>query len=419
VGTGAAVIAAGSPELRRVLFVDDEGHVLEALRDALRSYREQWAMSFVGSGREALELLSAERHDVVVSDLLMPELDGATLLERVRDRHPTAVRIVLSGHADLAMVARAAGVAHRLIAKPCDTGDLARVIEGSCALQHMTARLQLRGCVAGAAALPSLPRLFTELTEVLASRGASARDAARVIQSDMAMAAKVLQLANSAYFGRRQPVSQLAEAVAYLGLEPVRALVLHAEGFRQLRVDPPIPGFDLEELQRHCTRVARVARTLLSDPRSRADAFAAGLLHDVGLLILAAQDREELARMLALAREQSRPLYEVEHERHSVTHGEIGAHLLALWGLPQTITEAVARHHGPPSGPPSGAGQINATVATYVANILVEELEADWLSGALPASRLDADYLREAGLSDRLPEWRELARRVCADQLLD
>jgi HD-like signal output (HDOD) protein/ActR/RegA family two-component response regulator len=408
----SATAPADAPaELRRVLFVDDERQVLEALRDALRPYRDQWAMSFVRNGREALELLGSERHDVVVSDLLMPELDGATLLERVRDRHPTAVRIVLSGHADLDMVARAAGVAHRLIAKPCDTVDLARVIEGSCALQQMTARLELRGCVAGASSLPSVPRLYAELSDLLTSGEASARDAARVIQSDMAMAAKVLQLANSAYFGRRHPVSQLAEAVAYLGLEPVRAVVLHAEAFRHLRVDPPIPGFDLEVLQRHCARVARVARSLLSDPRSGADAFAAGLLHDLGLLILAAQDREELARMLQLAREEGRPLYEVERERHSVTHGEIGAHLLALWGLPQGITEAVAHHHGAPST----TAPLDPLAATYVANVLVEEFESEFLPGSLPPSGLDPEYLSQAGLSARLPQWRELARRECGE----
>lgn len=401
----ATALPAG--ELSRVLFVDDEGHILEALRDALRPRRTQWKMSFVDNGRDALALLDAERHDVIVSDLLMPDVDGATLLERVRERHPTAVRIVLSGHADLDMVARAAGVAHRLIAKPCDTDDLARVIEGSCALQRMTARMELRGTVAGASSLPSVPRLYAELTQLLASGDASAVEAAAVIQKDMAMAAKVLQLANSAYFGRRHPVSQVSQAVAYLGLEPVRALVLHAEAFDHLRVDPPIPGFDLEELQRHCTRVGRVARALVGGTHRGGDAFAAGLLHDLGLLILAAQDREQLAAVLALAREQSRPVSEVERERHSVTHGEIGAHLLALWGLPPGVTEAVARHHGAPPTP----GPFDGTAATYVANALVEELEAEVIPGALPASKLDEDYLQGAGLASRLPGWRELARR--------
>jgi HD-like signal output (HDOD) protein/ActR/RegA family two-component response regulator len=406
---GATLTAPAPPasELRRVLFVDDDGHVLEALRDALRSHRGEWAMSFVDNGRDALALLESDRHDVVVSDLLMPELDGATLLERVRDRHPTAVRIVLSGHADLDMVARAAGVAHRLIAKPCDTDDLARVIEGSCALQQMTARLELRGCVAGASSLPAVPRLYAELTELLASGTASARDAAGVIQSDMAMAAKVLQLANSAYFGRRHPVSQVAEAVAYLGLEPVKALVLHAEAFHHLRIEPPIPGFDLEALQRHCTRVGRVARALMPDLRSGGDAFAAGLLHDLGLLILASQDREELTRILALAREHARPVNEVERERHSATHGEIGAHLLALWGLPQPVTEAVAHHH---DAPPAGA-PFDGAAATYVANVLVEELEAELVPGALPPSKLDQLYVEQAGLTQRLESWRAHARR--------
>jgi HD-like signal output (HDOD) protein len=404
-----ATAAPPSVNLRRVLFVDDEGDVLEALRDALRPHRAQWAMSFVDNGQAALTLLEHERHDVIVSDLLMPGVDGATLLERVRDRHPTAVRIVLSGHADLDMVARAAGVAHRLIAKPCDTEDLARVIEGTCALQQMTARLELRGCVAGASSLPSIPRLYAELSELLASGDANARDAARVIQSDMAMSAKILQLANSAYFGRRNPVSQVAEAVAYLGLEPVRALVLHAEAFHRLRVSPPIPGFDLEALHTHCTRVGQVARGLLAETNARrsGDAFAAGLLHDLGLLILAAQDRAGLAGMLARAREQQRPLYEVERERHSVTHGDIGAHLLALWGLPQTVTEAVAHHHEAP--PPDGL--FDERAAVYVANILIEELEAEVLPEALAPSRLDETYIEHSGLGNRLPGWRRLVRR--------
>jgi HD-like signal output (HDOD) protein len=113
-----------------------------------------------------------------------------------------------------------------------------------------------------------------------------------------------------------------------------------------------------------------------------------------------------------LAREQCRPVYEVERERHSLTHGEIGAHLLALWGLPQAVTEAVAHHHeAPPAGEP-----FNEISATYVANILVEELEAELIPGALPASTLDESYLERSGLAARVPSWRELARRHVAER---
>jgi putative nucleotidyltransferase with HDIG domain len=227
------------------------------------------------------------------------------------------------------------------------------------------------------------------------------------------LAAKVLQLANSAYFGRRSPVSKVSSAVAYLGVETLRALVLHAEAVNELRVKPAIPGFDLETLQRHCTRVARVAAALAAQTGAAGgeSALTAGLLHDIGLLVLAAQDGRGLAELIAAAQEQRRPLYVAERERHNVTHADIGAHLLALWGLPHPVTEAVAGHHG---------GEwlklpFDAVAATYVANILVEELEAELLPDGIPPSELDLEYLDRAGLSDQLPAWRQLAVERCLD----
>jgi putative nucleotidyltransferase with HDIG domain len=398
---------------KRVMFVDDDEFLLDGLRDGLRPYRRTWAMRFVSSGEEALASIETEPPDVLISDLRMPGMDGATLLELVRDRCPGAIRIVLSGHADIKVVARAAGAAHRLVAKPCETGELAGVIERSCALQNLGSRVELDRRPIGASALPSVPRLYAQLTELLTSGSASAADIARIVETDIAMAAKVLQLANSAYFGRRSPVTNVANAVAYLGTETLRAMVLQAEAISELQVEPAIPGFELETLQRHCTRVARVAAALAKRTGAGAaeSALTAGLLHDIGLLVLAAQDGAGLAELLAASREQGRPLHVVERDRHSVTHADIGAHLLALWGLPHSVTEAVAGHHG---------GEwlklpFDAVSATYVANILVEEVEAEFVPEAALGSELDLEYLERAGLSGQLPAWRRLAVQLCLD----
>jgi putative nucleotidyltransferase with HDIG domain len=393
--------------VKKILFVDDDECLLDGLRDALRPYRHQWSMGFMSNGEDALVKLGAESHDVIISDLRMPGMDGATLLERVRDRHPAVVRIVLSGHAEMGMVARAAATAHRLIAKPCETDDLARVIERSCALQELATRVERDRSAIAASALPSVPRLYAELMQLLAEGSAGAADAARVVERDIAMAAKILQLANSAYFGRRSPVTRVAEAVAYLGIEALRALVLQAEAFREFPVGARIKGFDLEALHQHSTRVARLAAALAGEVRTGPDAFTAGLLHDVGLVALASQDPNGLTDDLVTARTQNRPTHLIEREQHGVTHAEVGAHVLALWGLPHTITEAVAGHHG---------GHwlklpFDCVGVIYVANALVEEIEADETPGTLPASELDLDYLERAGIADRLEHWRGLARR--------
>lgn len=407
----ASPAADSTVPTKRIMFVDDDEYLLDGLRDGLRGHRHTWTMSFISSGQEALASLETDPPDVLISDLRMPGMDGATLLELARDRCPSAIRIVLSGHADVKMVARAAGAAHRLIAKPCETAELARVIERSCALQDVAKRVELDRRPIGAAALPSVPRLYAQLTELLSSGTAGAADIARIVETDIAMAAKVLQLANSAYFGRRSPSSKVSDAVAYLGVETLRALVLHTEAVNEFSSERPIPGFELETLQRHCARVARVAAALAAETGAgeSESAFTAGLLHDIGLLILAAQDDKGLAELIATAREHAHPLHLLERERHGITHADIGAHLLALWGLPHPVTEAVAGHHGhewlklP----------FDTVSATYVANILVEELEAQLMPGGAPPSELDLDYLDRAGLSEQLAGWRQLATRHC------
>jgi HD-like signal output (HDOD) protein len=401
----------GRREPQRILFVDDDQFLLDGLRDALRPHRRRWVMRFVTTGADALAVLEQGPHDVVVSDLRMPGLDGATLLEQVRRRWPSTVRIVLSGQADVQMVARAAVAAHRLVAKPCGIDELASVIERSCALRDLASQVELDRRAIGASVLPSIPRLYAELTDVFASRTTGAADVARIIEQDMAMAAKVLQLANSAYFGRRTETTKVADAVAYLGIDTLRALLLHTEAFRAFPVDSPIPGFDLELTHRRCLRVARLAGELLKDTGGSGDTLTAGLLHDVGLLVLASQDPVGLARALALASEERRPFHEIEREQHGITHAEIGAHLLALWGLPHTVTQAVAGHHD------SQRLKLpfDETAAVHVATTLIEELESEADTEMTSALDPDLDYLTQSGLAHHRLRWQQLARDVFSE----
>ncbi len=405
--TGPADIAPS--ERKRILFVDDDEYLLEGLRDALRPQRKRWTMTFVSGAAQALAVLDEQPQNVVVSDLRMPGIDGAALLARIREVAPGAIRIVLSGQADLEMLARAAGVAHRLLAKPCDIDELIEMVDRSCILQEMTMRAESRRRSGGSTALPSVPRSYARLTELLTSGEANAADAAAIVEEDMAVAAKVLQLANSAYFGRRNPVSRLHEAVAYLGLDALRALALSAAVFQEFKVSPPIPGFDLEALQLHCSRVAHLARTIAGELGIKEAVFAAGLLHDVGILVLAAEDREVLGVILERAHREHRAVHEVERELQLCGHAEIGAHLLALWGLPQTVTDAVACHHHPPRpGAP-----IDVTAVTYIANALIHEVESAAAPDKSPPYEAERDYLGNPALAAHLPRWHELAEQCC------
>jgi HD-like signal output (HDOD) protein len=388
----------------RVLFVDDDARILAGVAESLRRAPSGWETRFALGGEAALDLIATERFDVVVCDLSMPMVDGLAVLERAREQQPDAVRIVLSGGAGPAAALEVTRVAHRYLAKPYRERELRTAIERACDLRRLLREEGWRRAAGGVMALPSCPRLYTELTELILDPDATAAHAAALVERDVAMSAKVLQLVNSAFFGLGRRIARISEAVHYLGLETLRALVLHAGAFEAFAPAQPIDGFDIGALQRRSYLAARIARRLAPDAQTREHAFTAGLLHGVGLLVLAQQDPYEFAAAIADARGTATPLHEVEYARHGSSHAELGAYVLGIWGVPEPIVDGVAHQHRIDrlAGP-----ALDAALVVHVAAVLAGELCPDAV--ATSAGTLDTATLAAAGVADRVPDWRAVA----------
>jgi HD-like signal output (HDOD) protein len=394
--------------VKRVMFVDDELPVLESMRDALRPRRGEWDMTFVESGEQALAELEGSPRDIVVTDLRMPGMDGATLLTTIAERQPATIRIVLSGQAEIETLVRASLAAHRLVAKPCATNELMRIIDRACALNDIADRVELRRAANGAGDLPAAPRVYAELTRLLADPDAGIAEAAAIVEQDVGMSAKLLQLANSAFVGRRSATVGVRDAVAVLGLKAVRALALSTALFGELQVAGG-GRFSVDELQRRSVIVARVARIIHGPGPGADDAFSAGLLLDIGLLVLARLEPRRLDDLITEAVATGRTLAEVEDAAGVVGHAEIGAHLLAVWGLPHSIVEIVA-HHTAPTGVP--APVFDAVAATHIADAIVTALYPHPLFGDRRMEALDGDHLATLGVGDRLADWMRAAAEL-------
>ena len=407
----AHVPGADPPRKKRIVFVDDEPDLLESLRDAMHRHRHTWSVVLASGGDMALEALAEEPADVIVADMQMPGMDGATLLGHVRDLYPTTIRMVLSGYASPQHLTRAAAVAHRFLGKPFDAAELSRLIERSCALRELTQEAEAFRRTAKATSLPSRPGVHTQITSILADPGWEPDHIALAIESDIAITAKVLQLANSAFFGIGRTVTSVRDAVVYLGVETIKSLTLMAEAFGKLTPDH-LEAFSFEQFQRHAMLVARVAGAILPPGRSQQEAITAGLLHDIGKLVLIADDPAEWNELNDLAVERHIPLHEVEEEVQGVTHAATGAYLLSLWGLPDGVVEAVAHHHDPSELP---ATALDAIAAVHIANALANDIQAG-ASGRAPSGGLDEAFLAQLGVSAQQPGWRQLAVR-CAENL--
>lgn len=393
--------------MRRVLFVDDEPRILEGLQRMLRSMRDEWEMEFAIGGPAALELLDTRPFDVIVTDMRMPVMDGAQLLAQVRGSHPQIVRIVLSGHSDQEMILSSVGPAHQYLSKPCDPELLKETVSRACTLRDLLTNEKLTLLVSQMQSLPSLPSLYMEVMKQLELPDPSIKKIGAIVSKDPGMTAKILQMVNSAFFGLRRHISNPADAVGLLGLDIVKALVLSVHVFSQFS-PTRIPGFSLEDLWEHNMAVAtlakQIARAEKQPPQVVDDSFTAGLLHECGKLVLAARLPTEYGEMLTLAGTEQLPMAEAERRVFGATYQEVGAYLLGLWGLPDSIVEAVAFHQSPSQSPRNAFSPLTAV---HVADFLSGESNR---ASARNAENVEVDlvYLARLGLKDRMDSWKAL-----------
>ena len=323
----------------RVLFVDDEQAVLDCLQNRLRRMRRKWSMSFALGADRALALMSEQPVDVVVTEMWMAGMSGAELLHHVPEHHPHVVRIVLSGQTSQDRVLAALPHAHWLLSKPCDADVLERAIDGVRSIHAAIADERVKRLVGGVVDIPSLPALYLELTALVEREDVSLQEVGRVVERDIAMTGQVLHLVNTAYYGLSRKIHTATEAVTYLGSDAVRALVLTVGLFRAFARREAVDGFSLDQLQTHSLRTAHVASALLDDPEDASTAYSAALLHDLGNLVLAT-NAEGMCRATTMSAEATGQAF-VASERtvHGFGHAEVGAALLELWGLPESMVE--------------------------------------------------------------------------------
>jgi len=401
----------GSPAVRRILFVDDDELILRSIDRVLRRHAQEsgWELYFLSDGDDALELMNQKSFDIIVADANMPRMSGSSLLRRVQESNPSVVRILLTGNTGLEVLRTTLPYAHQFIAKPCDAQLLRTTLENACSLRRILDRPELRALVGGSNELPSAPRTYVEITNALSSPNASTRTVADIVEKDIAISARVLQLVSSGLYGLPRQVGSVGGAVAFLGVEVIKAIVLSIEVSKMFPVAQAIPDFSIDAVQRRSVAAAQLAKRLLGHESGGDAVLIAGMLQDVGQLVFAARAAQRFSIALATSARGKTPLYEAELELFGSTHAEVGGYLLGLWGLPPKIVQAVAHH----LEPVDGARLFDAAAALYVSNLLSQNPDVPAME-EVPARTIaiDLTYLRSLGVAHQLENWRRIAREM-------
>jgi putative nucleotidyltransferase with HDIG domain len=395
---------------KQILFVDDEPMVLKGLQRTLRKMRQDWDMTFVSSGREALNVLGKKPMDVIVSDMRMPEMDGCRLLAEVKKQHPHVVRIILSGQLDKEMTLKSVRLAHQSLSKPCDAEVLKHTLAKLFALRDFLSDESIKSIISQIESLPSLPAIYTEIVTEMQADDPAIKKVGEIIAKDLSMTAKILQMVNSAFFGLFRKINSPEQAVMMLGLETIKALVLSVKIFSEFN-QKSFSWFNIDDLFNHSLAVSLYAKTIIKnenlDQGLINNSMMAGLLHDLGKLILATNFENPYRQILAAAQGTGKNLLDLEYEAFGTSHAEIGAYLMGLWRLDNAIIEAIAFHHLPAR---SMTQNIGLLTAVHVGNALDHEARAP--SGENTELQCDSEYLDKLEITSRIPQWHQVCKEL-------
>lgn len=381
--------------MSRILLVDDDPQVLSDL-ECMLEIDGIWEVRTASGGEHALAALAAAPADVVLSDLAMPGMDGAALLRRVQENYPAVVRLALCENADDDRARRAIPVAHQFLTKPCQAGALLGRLEALRDLRQLLANERLQALVGSVRQLPARPTIYLSLTGALLDADVTIERVAAIVEQDPSIATKVLQVANSAFFGRYHQTTELRDAVSHVGYTTLHSLVAACEVFGGFGEDASLRDPSAVDAYL-CARMARI----IGRRTGHDQAFTAALLRDIGALVLDRSDEQMNADDLAP--------HPTRHLRERNTlgfdHAELGAYLLAIWGLPTSLVRAVLYHAAPYTEPVSG---VTTAGVVWLAESLLRDLTLD-------ETRAVEQYAAALGLEDDLADWHAEAAALLLD----
>ncbi len=384
------------------------------LEQELDTPDDQWIIKYSASELESLGIIGNNKIDVVIADLELTTSSGYELLDKIRASHPSVVRILMSDFPEDENPLRFLKLVHQYLPPPVNSARLDTALQRAFLVRSMLEKSALQDILYEFSCLPPMPSLYLSLVDATAN-DAPLPQIGGIVSGDTAISTRILEIVNSSLFSLPMTIKSPSHAVSLLGIDMIKALVLSLEvasGFEATA----FPGdFTIDGLMEHGMATGAVAREIVKAegaPRKTSDmAMAAGLLHDQGKMILAENFDDRYGEALRVAVEKDESIHEAENWSFKVSHAEIGAYVLGMWGMPKTLVEAIHYHHEPAA---AHVHRFSLLTALHIADALVHEMKEDLsLRGN---SEPDMDYLRSFNAEARLVEWREITREVLAKE---
>jgi len=334
-------------KIKKILFVDDEKSILKAVK---RTFRKSiYTVLLANSADEALEILKNETVNVIISDYMMPDMDGYELLKIVKVKYPDVTRIILSGYSTDKIVFKSLfnGVVKTFITKPWDDDYIKIQLDKTFKVKEILESKELSSYIENLSSLPALPAVYEDLVEAIAS-DKDIKTIGSIIEKDASISIKLLQTVNSSFYQLK--TTTVSKAVIFIGLEAIRDLIITASVFDPNKYD--------EEQQKYiklfwehsqlCNKYLLEIYKFVEGKKIDSNFMSLGLIANIGYLVLLKKNPKKFKILFGKMSIHDKDEYkDFDTSLFQTTHEKIGAYLLNWWNLPYKTLEIILYHHNP------------------------------------------------------------------------
>jgi len=371
----------------------------------------EWDILRFTTMQNLMDELKERRFDIVIvaCSMSLGAKDELDLMSRIASEQPSAIRVFFGADFwNAANRAKASEQAHRAFGSYDKPADVAAELEYVIKITRLLNRSALQDYVSNIGCLPTPPAMYQKLTSAINSDISGLEEISEIVEQDPAVVAQIMKQVNSAFFGIGRTISSLKDAVSLLGVRNIRSIALSSQLSSQFEAGAGWDKFSFESMNQRALVVARLAQAISrragASKYVQEQAFLAGLLHDLGVLIMASHDPEQYSKLIAYSVKKQKPIYLVEKAAYGFFHGEVAASLLALWNLSPHVVEAVMLHHVPHL---SVSKEFSALTAVHIADAMLPSISV--MGECDLSSSLSIKYIEQVGVMEEVSNWRNLA----------
>lgn len=375
-----------------LLFIEKDENILGNSGKIISELEKEYQLIIVRNFADALQEIKKNEIDIVFTDLQVDEKNDILLLQNIRANYPH-IFVVLCTTEDRLHVNELFHLSHQIISEPITYEKLKNSFARKKRMSKYLHDGKLMGLINNISELPNLPETYIKIENEIASNNISIYKIAEIISGSVTFTAKIFRIVNSTFFGVEYKVSNVIQAINLLGVNVLKSLLLYDHISTGLIANSQYSKY-FEDLWIHCNKVGRLSEqiiylTLDKDYTMMEQAYIAGLMHDIGKVVMLCVDEYPKDVFDYMEKHNTR-FSNAEYKLYGVSHAEVGAYFLSLWGFSDRSAESVYLHNNPDQ---LDLERFSVQSGVYIANALANDDE------------MNLSKLKELNLGVHPAEW--------------